>query len=82
MNASQFYYVMRVGPGHPGPTKKHSTIQAARAESERLALLNPGDEFEILQYMGTTRTKHVHTEWAKGYTPPQSDYRLEPNIPF
>lgn len=38
--------------GH-APTHKHITVESARAEAERLARLNPGVTFYVLQAVAT-----------------------------
>ena len=59
-----YYYVFRVGGSHP--RIKHETLQAATAESERLAAQHPGDSFEILLCLGITRTTTPQTFWMDG----------------
>ena len=59
-----YYYVFRVGGSHP--RIKHVTLEDAHAESMRLAAQHPGDCFEILQCIGTTRTTTPQTFWVDG----------------
>jgi hypothetical protein len=61
-----YHYVFRVGGSNPWI--KHETLQAATAESERLAAQHPGDSFEILLCMGVTRTTTPQTFWMDGVT--------------
>ncbi|MFY8215264.1 MAG: hypothetical protein ACOVMP_01530 [Chthoniobacterales bacterium] len=65
-----YYYVFRVGGSHP--RIKHPTMESAHAESMRLAAQHPGDSFEILQCIGTTRTTTPQTFWVDGIIPPHA----------
>ena len=63
-----YYYVMRIGAS--APTYKHETLDAAHAESLRLAKQSPGSTFEILKCLGITRMSAPTTFWNDGVTPP------------
>ena len=65
-----YYYVFRVGGSHP--RIKHPTMELAHAEAMRLATQHPGDSFEILQCLGTTRTTTPQTFWVDGVIPPHA----------
>jgi len=65
-----YYYVFRVGGSHP--RIKHPTLESAHTEAMRLAAQHPGDSFEILQCLATTRTINPQTFWMDGVTPPES----------
>jgi hypothetical protein len=43
----KFWMVWRVGG--QGPTKKHGSLEEAKAEAERLAISFPGRQFMILE---------------------------------
>jgi hypothetical protein len=49
---------------------KHSTLEEAQAEAERLAEKFSGVPFEILQCVGTTQTAKPQTFWMDGVIPP------------
>jgi hypothetical protein len=68
-----YYYVMRIGGD--APKYRHDTLDAAHAESLRLAKQSPGSTFEILQCLGITRMSAPTTFWVDGVTPPH-DCRL------
>lgn len=51
-------------PGNRAPTVKHPTLEKAKAEAQRLARTNPGQEFIVLQSLGAFKT--VDVEW-KGH---------------
>ena len=63
-----YYYVFRVGGSHP--RIKHPTLESAHTEAMRLAAQHPGDSFEILQCLATTRTINPQTFWMDGVIPP------------
>ena len=63
-----YYYIYRVDVSHP--KTRHYTLASAHAESIRLAGQHPGDSFEILQCLGTTRTVNAQTFWMDGVIPP------------
>ena len=65
-----YYYIFRVGGGHP--RIKHPTLESAHAEAMRLAAKHPGDSFEILQCLATTRTINPQTLWMDGVIPPHA----------
>jgi len=49
-----YYYVFKSG-GNP-PSKPHETAQSAIKESERFALLHPGQTFEVCMCIAITST--------------------------
>ena len=59
-----YYYIFRVGGSHP--RIKHPTLESAHTEALRLAGQHPGDTFEILQCIATTRTTNPQTFWMDG----------------
>jgi hypothetical protein len=61
-----YYYVYRLG--RTGPTIKHNTLKSAHTEAMRLAAQHPGDSFEILLCLATTRTATPQTFWMDGVT--------------
>ncbi len=63
-----YYYVYRTG-GSRGPVVKHPTVESAVAESHRLAGQHPGETFEILKCLATTRTTEPSTFWNDGEGP-------------
>jgi hypothetical protein len=63
-----YYYIFRVGGSHP--RIKHQTLESAHTEAMRLAAQHPGDSFEILQCLATTRTINPQTFWMDGVIPP------------
>lgn len=65
-----YYYVFRVGGSHP--KNKHQTLESAHTEAMRLAAIQPGDSFEILQVLATTRTTTPQTFWMDGVIPPHA----------
>jgi hypothetical protein len=62
-----YYYVGRVGGGHP--KIKHPHLEVAHAEAMRLASQHPGEKFEILQCIGITQTTNPETVWAEEVIP-------------
>jgi hypothetical protein len=72
-----YYYVYRVGG--QGPTRHHKTLNAAQAESERLAQKHPGGVFEILQCLGYSQTQTASTFWVDGVSPEtESKFKEKP----
>ena len=65
-----YYYVYKIG-GNP-PSQKHSTLQEAQIEAERLATKHAGSAFEILKCVGLTQVCKTKTFWMDGEEP-QSD---------
>jgi hypothetical protein len=63
-----YYYIFRVGGSYP--RIKHPTLESAHTEAMRLAAQHPGDSFEILQCLATTRTINPQTFWMDGVIPP------------
>ena len=61
-----YYYVYRLG--RTGPKIKHYTLKSAHTEAMRLAAQHPGDSFEILLCLATTRTTTPQTFWMDGVT--------------
>ncbi len=52
------------------PTVKHITVEAARAEAERLARTNPGHRFHVLAALGHCSFNAVNwTEVEKDFIP-------------
>jgi hypothetical protein len=56
--------------GNKAPTVKHNTEQMARDEAERLAHLNPGSVFHVLEAVDSCTERHV--TWESGWV----------NVPF
>jgi hypothetical protein len=55
--------------GH-APTHKHITVEAARAEAERLARTNPGHTFHVLAALGHCSYNAVNwTEVERDFIP-------------
>ncbi len=54
---SKFYIVWREDGGTP--RMKHSTLESAKKEAERLANLNEGMELHVLKLVGTCVSKSV-----------------------
>lgn len=50
-------------PRGGAPTHQHPTLHQARAEAERLARMNPGQDFFVLATVG--RAKKVDVEWME-----------------
>ena len=67
-----YYYIFRVGGSHP--RFKHPTLESAHTEAMRLAAQHPGDSFEILQCLATTRTVNPQTFWMDGVIPPNTQF--------
>jgi hypothetical protein len=59
-----YYYIYRVGGSHP--KVRHHTIESAHREAMRLAAQHPGESFEILKCIATTRTTTPQTFWMDG----------------
>ncbi|TGD98088.1 hypothetical protein [Methylobacterium nonmethylotrophicum] len=51
------------------PTKRHHTVEAARAEANRLSRVNPGVQFYVFgsEYAVETATKRVHEFDGKNF---------------
>lgn len=47
MTVDNFFLVWR--PGYANPTKRHQDLQSAKTEAARLAEINPGSDFYVLQ---------------------------------
>jgi hypothetical protein len=58
------YYYVALSTG-----KRHESLESARAESLRLAALNPGRSFEILMCIGITQVAKPSTFWMDGIEP-------------
>ncbi len=63
---SELFWLIWNERGGP-PTVKHATKSEARAEAERLARMNPGQTFHLLQLVGTCR--RVDVEWSNESDP-------------
>lgn len=46
-------------PAHGLPRYQHGTLAQAKAEAERLARLNPGSEFIVMQSLGSARVNDI-----------------------
>lgn len=57
MNEPRFWMVYGMGQGQP--TARHKTFDSARAEASRLARLNPGIDFFVLEAVGAARKVDV-----------------------
>lgn len=64
---------MVVGAGTP--VVRHPTFLSAKTEAERLARQHPGQEFTLLQSLGTCRKSDVKWDTQDGVEP-------EPVVPF
>jgi hypothetical protein len=60
MKSPPFYLVWAAGRG--APVVKHETQGKAEKEAERLASLNPGDDFYVLQPVMRLREVRVERE--------------------
>ena len=70
-----YYYVYRVGNGNPNV--KHSTIESAQKEAERICNQHPGSVFEILKCLAIVRCTQASTLWMDGEeTPEKPRYRM------
>lgn len=58
MARSKFWMVL----GHGEPVYRHSTKSTAAAEAERLARLNPGSEFIVLESVAVCRKTELTWE--------------------
>ena len=58
MRRSKFWMVLGVSV----PVVKHATKETAFAEAERLAILNPGKEFFVLESLAACVKRDVHWE--------------------
>ena len=54
----KFWMVLGLGT----PTYRHETKDSARVEAERLARINPGQEFVVLESLATVVKSDLH--WA------------------
>jgi hypothetical protein len=63
-----YYYVYK--HGDQGPRVRHSDLEKAQAEAERLALQEPGRHFEILHCVGYASTSKASTFWMDEEEPP------------
>jgi len=64
-----YYYVYRVGNGNSNV--KHSTIESAQKEAERICNQHPGSVFEILKCLAIVRCTQASTFWMEGEQPPE-----------
>lgn len=67
MNEKHFWMVWC--PAKYAPTFRHETELAARAEAARLARLNPGNEFFVLESTSSARCTEpqvIYAEWPSG----------------
>lgn len=62
-----YYYVYKYSGN--APRIRHSTLQEATREAERLAKEEPGAYFEILKCLGFSRTSEASTFWVDGEGP-------------
>ena len=59
-----YYYVYRVGNGNSNV--KHSTIESAQKEAERICNQHPGSVFEILKCLAIVQCTQASTFWMDG----------------
>ncbi len=67
---TQSFWLIWNERGH-APTVRHETKAGAKAEAERLARMNPGQQFHVMELVGTCR--RVDVEWIyeiDPYEPP------------
>lgn len=58
MSLGKFWMVLGVGM----PRVRHTSKQAAKLEAERLAIMNPGEDFVVLESLATCRKDSVQWE--------------------
>ena len=51
-------------PNRGAPNKQHITLDAARAEAERLAGLHPGESIYVLEVVGVAVTERPKVQWS------------------
>lgn len=73
MATSKFWMVL----GSRAPTYRHTTKRAACIEAERLASLNPGEEFTVLESMATV----VKTD-VRWFVLEDVDQQDDSDVPF
>ncbi len=64
-----YYYVYRVGNGNSNV--KHTTLESAQKEAERICNQHPGTTFEILKCVASVRCTQASTFWMDGEEPPE-----------
>lgn len=71
-----YYYVYRVG--YDAPRYKHTTLQSAQTEAERLSSKHPGNAFEILKCIGISSVPapKASTFWMDGESLPDGEVGL------
>lgn len=69
--AERFWIVWNPGSSRP-PTRRHRSEESARCEAERLARLNPGQQFIVLRAVASARV--VDVQWT--------EYRTDADLPL
>jgi hypothetical protein len=62
----QQHFWMVWSPSGHAPTRRHLKWDSARVEAERLAGLNPGKEFWVLEAVGSCRKASVDWQMVPG----------------
>ena len=61
MSTQKFWAVWRIDGGSP-PHKRHDTLEAAKAEAERLAM-NQSSEYYVLESIGIVKRADAPMVW-------------------
>lgn len=70
------FFTYRANQGH-APKARHTTIESAIKEAERLSEQHPGEPFEILKCVAITQCTKASTFWMDGEGPPEvPKYRI------
>lgn len=60
----RFWMVWNDSPFGRTPVYKHPTQQAAKEEAERLAKMNPGVRFWVMEAQGYMKTAPIPSNWT------------------
>lgn len=77
MNKKTSYYVWN--PANRPPMFAHPTREAAEKEAERLAKLNPGEEFVVLRSIASVQ--HTSVTWTNHVIKTKEEYNDKHDSP-